>query len=528
MGTGGMGGAGGSGGIAQPICGDGNVDIGEECDDGNANDTDGCVSGCVNAKCGDGFVQSGVEECDDSNADNTDGCIDTCKSAACGDGFVQSGVEECDDSNAENTDGCIDTCKSAACGDGFVRAGMEECDDSNADNTDGCIDTCKSAACGDGFVRAGMEECDDGNTSNDDACVGACVPAACGDGYVRSGVEECDDGGTSVADGCDATCVSESLPFFEDFDGATHRMSLSSSSAQAYWHISTDRAVSPANSLRCADPTAGNYNVGTFDASAVTPYFLVPAAGASITFQTIKLTETDEDYDILYVETLDDTGAVSSLSTVNGSITSFAEKTVSIPVSAAGKYLQVRFKFDTIDQYANNYEGVYIDDISITAAACGDGVVNSDEDCDDGNTLGNDGCSANCTTDCAPNTNAAAAIVSGSSCYAAYASLVTPTAAEAACVALGGQLVTITSAAENAVVRTLLPATQFAIGLNDVSVEGTYQWYSGEMFSYSNWSSGEPNNFNGNEDCVEILTSGQWNDMDCTSTRAYICEFAYP
>ena len=44
-------------------CGDGHPDDGEQCDDGNQDDTDGCLTGCVLARCGDGHVQAGVETC---------------------------------------------------------------------------------------------------------------------------------------------------------------------------------------------------------------------------------------------------------------------------------------------------------------------------------------------------------------------------------------------------------------------------------------------------------------------------------
>ncbi len=61
-----------------PICGDGAVQAGEACDDGNADDTDACVEGCRAAACGDGFVYAGVEECDDTNSDESDGCREDC------------------------------------------------------------------------------------------------------------------------------------------------------------------------------------------------------------------------------------------------------------------------------------------------------------------------------------------------------------------------------------------------------------------------------------------------------------------
>lgn len=62
-----------------PTCGNGNVETGEECDDGNAVDTDNCLTTCTTPKCNDGFVQSGVEECDDGNAVETDGCTADCR-----------------------------------------------------------------------------------------------------------------------------------------------------------------------------------------------------------------------------------------------------------------------------------------------------------------------------------------------------------------------------------------------------------------------------------------------------------------
>jgi cysteine-rich repeat protein len=54
--------------------------------------------------CGNGIVEDG-EECDDGNLDNTDSCLNICELARCGDGAIQEGVEECD-----GGDGCSSTC----------------------------------------------------------------------------------------------------------------------------------------------------------------------------------------------------------------------------------------------------------------------------------------------------------------------------------------------------------------------------------------------------------------------------------
>src|SRR4051812_28417307 len=66
-------------------CGDGILDDGEVCDDGNASFGDACNPLCQRAECGNGFVDPGTgETCDDANADDTDGCTSACRIASCG------------------------------------------------------------------------------------------------------------------------------------------------------------------------------------------------------------------------------------------------------------------------------------------------------------------------------------------------------------------------------------------------------------------------------------------------------------
>lgn len=193
-------------------CGNGTVESGEQCDDGNTIDTDACTATCQNAVCGDGSIQAGVEACDDGagNSDSTaDACRTDCSPASCGDGVVDTG-EMCDDGNTIDTDGCSNTCAPASCGDGVVQAGTEECDDGNTDDTDACTNACTSAVCGDGIVHAGVEACDEGTSNSDtvaDACRTTCVAAACGDSVVDMG-ETCDEGSAngSGAGACLVDC----------------------------------------------------------------------------------------------------------------------------------------------------------------------------------------------------------------------------------------------------------------------------------------------------------------------------------
>jgi cysteine-rich repeat protein len=60
------------------ICGNGLVEAGEGCDDGDRDDQDACTNACEVARCGDRIVRAGVEDCDDGNATNDDGCTTRC------------------------------------------------------------------------------------------------------------------------------------------------------------------------------------------------------------------------------------------------------------------------------------------------------------------------------------------------------------------------------------------------------------------------------------------------------------------
>jgi cysteine-rich repeat protein len=127
------------------VCGNSRVEEGEQCDDGNFTDTDGCTTNCQNNVCGDGTLYRGREACDDGNRTNTDACTNTCVVARCGDSIVRSGSEECDDGNQVNDDNCTNECRSARCGDGIVQ-GTEQCDDGDDNNTNTCSNTCRTNA----------------------------------------------------------------------------------------------------------------------------------------------------------------------------------------------------------------------------------------------------------------------------------------------------------------------------------------------------------------------------------------------
>jgi len=88
----------------------------------------------------------------------------------------------------------------------------------------------------------------------------------------------------------------------------------------------------------------------------------------------------------------------------------------------------------------------------------------------------------------------------------------------------GYELVTVDDAAENTFLTDVGGGLAWWIGYNDRGrVEGRYRWASGLASTYENWAPGEPNNA-GNEDCVELLSDGTWNDLPCGFTHPFICE----
>ncbi|XP_072020262.1 macrophage mannose receptor 1-like [Amphiura filiformis] len=100
--------------------------------------------------------------------------------------------------------------------------------------------------------------------------------------------------------------------------------------------------------------------------------------------------------------------------------------------------------------------------------------------------------------------------------------------AETMCRKDGGNLVSIISVEEQTYINARLKLSSESvvwIGANDLSVEGGWQWSSGDPFRYLNWNPGEPNNQE-EEHCGQVyIASGKWNDNDCSQdTVGYICK----
>ncbi|MFO0749413.1 MAG: DUF4215 domain-containing protein [Myxococcota bacterium] len=170
-----------------------------------------CGCGIVDPDCGDQPVDRAL--CNNNFCPAGEvpmlGAPAICVPNECGDGFVAKG-ENCDDGDGEGCDefcqivtpgyrcsGLGAGCSVPRCGDRAVDFDRgEHCDDGNEDPGDGCDEDCQPEP---GYICH---------------VFGGCWPTLCGDGmidfdYETQSGESCEDGGVDPGDGCDEHCRSE-------------------------------------------------------------------------------------------------------------------------------------------------------------------------------------------------------------------------------------------------------------------------------------------------------------------------------
>uniref|UniRef100_A0A8K9XEZ7 C-type lectin domain-containing protein n=1 Tax=Oncorhynchus mykiss TaxID=8022 RepID=A0A8K9XEZ7_ONCMY len=96
------------------------------------------------------------------------------------------------------------------------------------------------------------------------------------------------------------------------------------------------------------------------------------------------------------------------------------------------------------------------------------------------------------------------------------------------CVRDGADLVSIASPEEEHFLSTYTKGKSKWIGLKHNPTDGGYHWSDATPVSHTNWGHGEPNNHEGREDCVEMVsntngTSSWWNDLNCDAHQDWIC-----
>ena len=123
----------------------------------------------------------------------------------------------------------------------------------------------------------------------------------------------------------------------------------------------------------------------------------------------------------------------------------------------------------------------------------------------------------------------------GSSTFTFHAGPATYAEARADRQARGVDIASIHSAEENADAFALTNRRDTWIGINDMQTEGTWVWSDGSTVGYTNWAPGEPNSYEGDEDCAIFWSGGEywkWYDayggQNCNARLAYLCRDTRP
>ena len=380
--------------LLSPLCGNGAVDPGEECDDGNRVNGDGCDVSCrftcthgvSDDVCADGNYCNGPETCDANHncvpstgplADGTI-CGEANKCAAgkctvaapdCGDTLVEP-PEECDNGPSGDSASCV--------GCRFTCLSTDPTRDCTSDDPCGGQGTCNDGThlCSSGTRLKDLTSCGDGK-----ACVsGVCTDKYCSNGKLDPG-EECDDGNLSAGDGCEPNCKFTCL--------ATDKTRNCSSSGGCSTCSATAHVCTPVIAgTACGtgnDCVAGNCDT--------------PLCGDGIVAAG--------------VEACDDGNAIDGDGCNHDC--KFSCTAATAAADCAGKTPTCRTATCTnhvctssANDGANGSSCTFGGSTSASCSGgncgtCGNGTPDSGEQCDDGNAVSGDGCEPNCTFSCSGN-----------------------------------------------------------------------------------------------------------------------------
>ncbi len=233
-------------------CGDGTINIGEECDPPGesvlssvGSNGQACTLGTYAIKkcstsckyayenngvcspqgpqtCGNGIVERPIETCDAGTQNGQYGsqCTTDCKLATAENGQY-CGNEKIDQVNGRYVEFCETvhrtseyTCEHIA-NNQLASIVPGACSLYSLNKAKTCAWNCQGYGeyCGDSVVQTQHgEQCDQGATNGQGACTAQCkfVQSTCGDNK-KEGAEQCDDGNKTNGDGCSAECASEAL-----------------------------------------------------------------------------------------------------------------------------------------------------------------------------------------------------------------------------------------------------------------------------------------------------------------------------
>jgi cysteine-rich repeat protein len=338
------------------VCGNGIIEPpNEECDDGNNLSGDGCSSTCIIdqplPKCGDGILDPG-EECDDNNTIDDDGCSADCKiEPICGNGLVEEG-ETCDKGILAGKDGaCPTSCDDGkACTKDSMTGSVNDCDVVCSHQA---IDECKG---GDGCCSAGC------NILSDSYC-----PPTCGDGIVSPPDETCDNAILAGQSGaCPANCDDGENCTKDSATGSIEKCNITCSHETIINCISGDGCCPKGCTIANDDDCTAKCGDGV----------LTPPETCDYAIHAGEAGACPADCNDGNACTTDSMAGSAAKCNVTCHHQTILKCQSGDGCCAAG---------------CNNNND------SECSPVCGNGVVEAGEQCDDGNRVGGDACSAKCT-----------------------------------------------------------------------------------------------------------------------------------
>ncbi|MCA9666917.1 MAG: hypothetical protein KC503_15065 [Myxococcales bacterium] len=358
---------------------------GGTCDDGNdCTKNDRCTeTGCT----GDSYNCSDNLECTDDACDGKGGCSNKLKAGFCNINSTcyadkerrDTGCGQCD--VATSTSAWTPLPNQCQIGSACYAPGEKDssgcgvCDPAKSNSswtitpqscaidgqclasgaTDGACGVCDPARSQTSFSPAS------GKCRIADVCINEGVPSASGCGVC-----------TSAQSGDDWSAKSGATSAGEDLEGTSTVFTLDAANNGVGWQVSTRRAHGGSKALWYGKSSSGNYDSGAANKGSATRAAIALPAGqkAALFFWVYLDVETSDSADVLRVKAGSQTLWQKSAATVPAS--SYRRWIpIEVDLSAlAGSSVTLSFEFDTVDNWANLAEGVFIDDVRVVTG-CG-------------------------------------------------------------------------------------------------------------------------------------------------------------